>query len=99
MPAARAFRSPVGRRWRVDETYLKIRKRWQYLFRAIDEHGQVVDVYLSDRRNAAAAQTFFEAAMDASAVTPTRITTDKAKCYPPALRTVVPQAEHRYRNT
>ncbi len=93
--AARAHRSPVGTSWRVDETYLKIGKRWHYLYRAIDEHGQIVDVHLSDRRNAAAAQAFFEAAMDASTVTPTRVTTDKAKCYPPALRTVLPNVEHR----
>ena len=42
--AARAHRSPLGRRWRVDETYLKIGGRWRYLYRAIDEHGQIVDV-------------------------------------------------------
>ncbi len=93
--AARAHRSAIGRRWRVDETYIKVGKRWHYLYRAIDEHGQIVDVYLSDRRNAAAAQAFFEAAIDTSTVTPTRVTSDKAKCYPPALRTVLPNAEHR----
>ncbi len=93
--AARMRRSVVGRRWRVDETYIKIAKRWHYLYRAIDEHGQIVDVYLSDRRNAAAAQTFFEAAIDTSTVTPTRVTSDKAKCYPPAICVVLPNAEHR----
>jgi transposase-like protein len=93
--AARTYRSPIGRRWRVDETYLKIGGRWRYLYRAIDEHGQIVDVYLSDRRNAAAAQTFFEAALDASTVIPTPKTSDKAKCYPPALRAVLPNVEHR----
>ncbi len=93
--AARAYRSRVGKRWRVDETYLKIDGRWRYLFRAIDEHGQIIDVFLSDRRDAAAAQAFFETAMGTSAATPTRVTTDKAKCYPPALRAVLPQAEHR----
>jgi transposase-like protein len=93
--AARAHRTPVGRRWRVDETYLKIGGRQRYLFRAIDEQGQIIDVYLSDRRNAAAAQAFFEAAIDTSTVTPTRVTSDKAKCYPPALRAVLPTVEHR----
>lgn len=93
--AARGHRTPVSGRWRVDETYLKIGGRQRYLFRAIDEHGQIIDVYLSDRRNADAARTFFKAAIQGSGVTPTRITTDKAKCYPPALRTMLPSVEHR----
>ncbi len=93
--AARAHRTPVGQRWRVDETYLKIGGRWRYLFRAIDEQGQILDVYLSDRRDAAAVQRFFEGALDTSGTAPTCVTTDKAKCYPPALRTVLPLAEHR----
>ncbi len=88
-------RATIGKRWRVDETYLKIGKRWHYLYRAIDEHGQIVDVYLSDRRNAEAARTFFQQAIDDSNVTPTQVTTDKAKSYPAALRVVLPVAEHR----
>ncbi len=88
-------RATIGKRWRVDETYLKIGKRWHYLYRAIDEHGQIVDVYLSDRRNAEAARTFFQQAIDDSNVTPTQVTTDKAKSYPKALRAVLPTAEHR----
>jgi len=93
--AAYAHRSPIGHRWRVDETYIKIGNRCYYLFRAIDEHSQIVDVYLSTQRNTAAAEAFFETAIDASPVPPTRVTTDKAKCYPPALRTLLPNAEHR----
>jgi IS6 family transposase len=96
--AARRHRAPVGRRWRVDETYLKIGGRWRYLFRAIDEQGQIVDVYRSDRRDAAAAQRFFEGALDTCGTAPTRVITDKAKCYPPALRAVLPLAEHRSSN-
>jgi transposase-like protein len=93
--AARTYHSQVSRRWRVDETYIKIAKRWHYLFRAIDEHGQIIDVYLSERRDRAAAHAFFEGAMEASTVTPSRVTTDKAKCYPAAVRAVLPDAEHR----
>ncbi len=52
--AARQHRSPVGSRWRVDETLLKIGGRWRYVFRCLDEHGQIVDVSLSDHRDAAA---------------------------------------------
>ncbi len=93
--AARAHRAVIGRRWRVDETYIKVGKCWYYLYRAIDEHGHIVDVYLSARRNAAAAQAFLKGAIQTSTVTPSRVTTDKAKCYPPALRAVLPLVEHR----
>lgn len=95
LEAARRHRRPVGKRWRVDETLLKIGRRWRYLFRAIDEYGQVVDVSLSDHRDAASAQVFFEQALTTTEVTPTRVTSDKAKAYPPALRAVLPGAEHR----
>ena len=62
----------------------------RYLFRAIDEHGHVIDRYLSDRRDAAAALTFFERALAAAAVAPERVTNAKAKCYPPGLHAVLP---------
>ena len=76
--AARRHRSPVGRRWRVDETLLKIGGRWRYVFRCLDEHGQIIDVYLSDHRNAASARACFERALAASDAAPIRITSDKA---------------------
>jgi transposase-like protein len=79
----------------VDETYLRLGGRWVYAYRAIDEAGQVVDVYVSERRNAAAARAFFARAIDETSVQPERVTTDKAGCYPPALRAVLPQVEHR----
>ncbi len=93
--AARPDRHPVGNKWRVDETYTRLNGHWTYLYRAIDQDGQVVDAYCSKRRNAAAAQAFFERALDETHVTPVQVTTDKAKCYPPALRTVLQAAEHR----
>ncbi|HSH78871.1 MAG TPA: IS6 family transposase [Herpetosiphonaceae bacterium] len=93
--AARAHRRPVGRKWRVDETYCRLNGKWTYIYRAIDEDGQVVDAYFSQRRNAGAAQTFFEHAINETGVKPERVTTDKAKCYPPALHKVLPGVEHR----
>ncbi len=54
-----------------------------------------MDAFFSERRNAAAAQAFFERALAETEVTPVRVTTDKAKCYPPALRAVLPGVEHR----
>ncbi len=78
------------------------RGRHACVYRAIDQDGQVVDALFSERRNAAAAQAFFERAMAATDVTPERITSDKAKGYPPAPRAVLPGGEHRrakYLNT
>jgi transposase, IS6 family len=61
--AARAYCQPVGGKWRVDETYCRLDGRWAYCYRAIDEDGQVVEAYCSKRRNASAAQAFFERAL------------------------------------
>ncbi len=93
--AARPHRHAVDAKWRVDETYTRLNGTWTYVYRAIDQHGQVVDAYFSTRRNAKAAQAFFERALDETDVTPVQVTTDKAKCYPPALRAVLPHAKHR----
>ena len=57
--AARPCRHAPGDRWFVDETYVKVSGRWTYLYRAIDQHGQVIDVLLSMRRDLAAARRFF----------------------------------------
>ena len=80
--AARAHRRPVGGKWRVDETYCRLQGKWTSIYRAIDEDGQVVDAYFSKRRNATAAESFFQRAIDETSVRPERVTTDKAKCYP-----------------
>jgi len=93
--AARAHRHPVGEKWRVDETYIRLQGKWTYVYRAIDQNGQVVDAYFSHRRNAAAAEAFFERAIDETQVTPVQVTTDQAKCYPPALRAALPHVKHR----
>jgi transposase-like protein len=58
--AARPCRHSVGDRWFVDETYVKVAGVWRYVYRAVDQYGQVIDVYVSRRRNIAAARTFFE---------------------------------------
>ena len=53
------FAQPSGRSWRVDETYVKIRGVWVYLYRAVDREGKPVDFHLSTRRNITAAKVFF----------------------------------------
>jgi IS6 family transposase len=80
--AARHFRRAVGSCWSVDETYTKIAGKPAYVFRAIDGHGQVIDVYMSMRRASADAATFFRRAVEATGVTPDEVTTDRATAYP-----------------
>ena len=61
--AARPARHAAGDRWFVDETYVKVAGRWRYLYRAVDQYGQVIDVLLSEQRDTAAARTFFTRAL------------------------------------
>ncbi|MCP3913635.1 MAG: DDE-type integrase/transposase/recombinase, partial [Actinomycetia bacterium] len=61
--AARPCRHAVGARWFVDETYVKLAGGWRYVHRAVDQHGQVIDVYVSKRPNIAAATHFFATAL------------------------------------
>lgn len=58
--AARPCRHAVGDRWWVDETYVKVSGVWRYVYRAVDQLGQVIDVYLSKRRDTAAAREVHE---------------------------------------
>ncbi len=91
--AARPCRHSVGDRWFVDETYVKVAGVWRYVYRAVDQHGQVIDVYLSKRRNIPAATTFFEGALAAHG-RPREVTTDLAA---PLLRVIdelIPEAFH-----
>jgi len=92
--AARPRRHRVGQRWSIDATYIRIAGQWCYAFRAIDEDGQVIDVYVSPSRDTGAATTFLTQAIERTAVTPTVATTDRAAIYPPALAAVLPAVEH-----
>jgi transposase-like protein len=75
--AARPSRHVAGDRWFVDETYLKVAGRWVYLYRAIDQHGQVIDVLAAPKRDLAATRRFFARALHV-ARGPTEVTTDRA---------------------
>src|SRR5438046_3533131 len=61
--AARPLRHATGDRWFVDETYVKVAGRWRYLYRAVDQYGQIIDVYVSARRDTRAARRFFTTAL------------------------------------
>jgi transposase-like protein len=69
------YARPVGTSWRVDETYVRVRGRWTYLYRAVDKQGQTVDFLLSQHRDIAAAKRFFTRAIELHG-SPERITLD-----------------------
>jgi len=60
----------AGKKWNADATYVCIKGHWCYLYRAIDKNGELVDVYLSDVRDQAAAEAFFKQAQNTTSVTP-----------------------------
>ncbi len=72
--------------WRVDETYVKVKGRWTYLYRAVDSRGQTIDFLLSAKRDAEAAKRFFRKALgQPHTVNPRTITVDKNPAYPKAV--------------
>jgi transposase-like protein len=82
-------------RWQTDETYAKVGGKWRYVYRAIDQFGQVIDVFVSKRRDAKAARRFLERAIGSTNVTPVEVVTDKAAVYPKVLNDLVPAVWHR----
>ena len=82
----RQFRRPHGGSVRIDETYIKVRGQWRYLYRAIDKHGTSVDFLLTANRDLDAAKRFFRKMLSAEPLlAPDRIGTDGAGPYPPAI--------------
>ncbi len=69
----------------MDETYVKIAGRWVYLYRVIDQVGQVIDVLVSEKRDLAATRRFFTRALTTTKITPVEVITDKAAVYPRVL--------------
>ena len=89
--AARPCRHAVGNRWFVDETYVKVGGVWRYVYRAVDQHGQIIDVYVSRRRNTEAARRFFDGAL-ADHARPVEVVTDKAQTLLAAVDDVLPDS-------
>ena len=92
--AARFARHASGDRWFVDETYVKVNGVWRYVYRAIDQNGQVIDVLVSAKRDAATARRFFQRALTRFKVTPSEVVTDAAPIYPAVLEELIPTAWH-----
>jgi transposase, IS6 family len=80
-------RPGISRSWRVDETYVKVKGKWVYLYRAVDKGGDTIDFYLSPTRNTKAAKRFLGKALNGLKVweQPLKINTDKAPTYGPAI--------------
>jgi len=85
---------PSDGSWRVDETYIRVKGRWTYLYRAVDSRGQTIDFLLSAKRDAAAAKRFFRKALgQPHTVNPRSITVDKNPAYPKATAEMKQDAE------
>jgi IS6 family transposase len=77
---------PTNASWRVDETYIRVKGKWVYLYRAVDSTGATIDFLLSSKRDMAAAQRFLTKALDGeNHPEPRVIDTDKHAAYPPAI--------------
>ncbi|MEM5440359.1 IS6 family transposase [Paraburkholderia phymatum] len=75
--AFRKHKRPLGKSWRMDETYIKVRGQWKYLYRAVDKAGDTVDFLFRARRDKIAAQRYFEKAIDQNGA-PETVTVDRS---------------------
>lgn len=82
-----------GDRWFVDQTYVTVNGRCRYLYRAVTSTGQVIDGWLSARRDVTTARTLFTRTLPSGAV-PVEVTTDRAPAYPRVLDELIPTALH-----
>ena len=77
---------PTNDSWRVAETYIKVKSKWDYFYRAVDSNGDTIDFMLSSKRNRKAAKRFFKEALSFNHnQIPRLITVDKNPAYPPAI--------------
>ena len=96
--AGRPCRHAVGNRWFVDETYVKVAGRWRYVYRAVDQCGQIIDVYVSARRDTNAARRFFATAIRAHG-DPVEVVTDRAAPLGVVIDELLPGAFHNMSST
>jgi transposase-like protein len=82
-------RGVAGHSWYLDETYIKVSGRWRYLYRAIDQEGNLLDSMLSEHRDKLAARRFLRRLIESAGRKPLRMTTDKHPAYTKAIRWIV----------
>jgi transposase-like protein len=75
---ARTFKKSVNKSWRMDETYIKVKGKWHYYYRAVDKYGNTIDFFLSKKRDLKAAKAFLDKAIIAHGL-PKKVTIDIAK--------------------
>jgi transposase-like protein len=91
-------RARSGDKWHLDEVLLKIRGKRHWLWRAVDQHGVVLDILVQERRDQVAAERFLRRVLDGEdGAEPRVVITDKLASYPPAIRRALPNSEHRRR--
>ena len=83
-----------GDTWHLDELFVTLNGRQQYLWRAVDEDGDVLDILVQSRRNCRAAVRFFRKLLKRQGCVPRRLITDKLRSYAAACRTVMPSVVH-----
>ena len=88
-------RCRVGRRWHVDEVFIRINGRIHYPWRAVDQNGQVLDILVQTRRDRAAAERFFRHLIDRTQTVPHTVITDRLRSYSAALPRVLPRVRHK----
>jgi putative transposase len=93
--ALRRRQPQSGDKWHLDEVFIKINGRLQYLWRAVDQKGMVLDILVQSRRDKAAAMRFFRRLLKKIRTVPRVVVTDKLRSYGAAHREVMPAVEHR----
>jgi putative transposase len=88
-------RGKMGDKWHLDEVYLKINEKQYYLWRAVDQDGNILDILIQSRRNKHAAKKFFRKLLKGLQYVPRVIVTDKLARYAAAKREIMPSVEHR----
>jgi putative transposase len=91
----RRRRARAGDKWHLDEVFIKIRGVTHYLWRAVDQHGTVLDILVTSRRDAKAATRFFRKLLKDLRYVPRVLITDKLRSYGAAHRRLIPGVEHR----
>ncbi|MEV5786075.1 IS6 family transposase [Streptomyces sp. NPDC052287] len=91
----RRRRPQPGDKWHLDEVFIKINGELKYLWRAVDQDGNVLDILVQDRWNTAAARRFFRRLMKKARTVPRVVVTDRLRSYGAAQREVMPSVEHR----
>ena len=91
----RRRRPRPGDKWHIDEVFIRINGTIHYLWRAVDQHGNVLDILVQSRRNALAARKFFRKLLKGLRYVPRVLVTDKLASYGPAHRVVMPSVQHR----